>query len=57
MKPKILILPDGAEGFEEYHYSGLFDGGYSSLGPVRTMSLAAAIEFYLKVLKFDNARA
>jgi len=51
MRPRIKILPDE----DGLHYCGLFEGGYSSVGAVRNITLEQAIRFYLKVFVADWA--
>ncbi len=55
MKPKIRVLPDGEPGYERMHWCGLFDGGYSSLGPVAERSLEWAIHFYKRIWEAEHA--
>lgn len=48
MKPSLRILPVGKP--PEAYWCGLFGSGYSSIGAVRTMSLAEALRVYFQMV-------
>ena len=53
VKPKMRVMMDMEP--PTAHWCGLFEGGYSSIGPVSRMSLAEAMDFYRRILIADGA--
>lgn len=50
--PNIRVMRDGYD--DAWHWCGLFEGGYSSIGRIGAMTLQQAIRFYFRVLRADS---